>query len=365
MLCLGIETSCDETALALVEDGVLVASVLASQAKMHALFGGVVPELASREHYRYVGPLFDELMARSGKTAAAIDLVAVARGPGLLGSLLVGVAFAKGLALGLGARFLGVNHLHAHLLAAGLEGELSFPALGVLVSGGHTHLCRMESPWKFVDIGRTLDDAAGEAFDKLGKILGLPYPAGRAIDALAREGVADPGLFPRPYLDNDNLDFSFSGLKTAAAAHVARDPALSRPFSGSPCEKEKHGTADSAQALKDCCASFSLAVVDTLCAKARRALDRNPDLKTLVLAGGVAANSLLRQRMSDLMRERGGTVCIPSAHLCTDNAAMIAYAGWLLGREGFLHPLDMETIPRGRKIPDDMVREATPGRRVS
>ena len=346
MLCLGIETSCDETALALVEDGVLAASVLASQAHMHALFGGVVPELASREHYRYIGPLFDELLARSGKTPSDIDLVAVARGPGLLGSLLVGVAFAKSLSLGLGARFLGINHLHAHLLAAGLEQDLPFPALGLLVSGGHTHLYRMESPQEFVPLGRTLDDAAGEAFDKLGKILGLPYPAGRAIDALSAQGSAVPDLFPRPYLDNDNLDFSFSGLKTAASAYVAEK------FKSLPAGQNNH--AD--QAVRDCCASFSAAVVDTLSVKVLRALDRNPDLHALVLAGGVAANSLLRQRMHDLMQRRGGAAYIPSQALCTDNAAMIAYAGWRLGRQGFFHPLTMETVPRGRKIPDDMDR---------
>jgi N6-L-threonylcarbamoyladenine synthase len=348
MLCLGIETSCDETALALVEDGRLVASALASQAGMHALFGGVVPELASREHCRYMGPLFDEVMARSGRAPSDIDFVAVARGPGLLGSLLVGVAFAKSLALGLGTGFLGVNHLHAHLLVAGMEHSFSFPALGLLVSGGHTHLYRMEAPWKFVPIGRTLDDAAGEAFDKLGKVLGLAYPAGRAIDRLAQEGRADPALFPRPYLDNDNLDFSFSGLKTAAVAHVGQNPHLFQAAS-------KHPNA--LQALRDCCASFSLALVDTICVKTGRALDKNPDLRNLVLAGGVAANSLLRSKISALMRKRGGIAHIPSPALCTDNAIMIAYAGWMLGKAGFSHPLEMEAIPRGRKMPDDMCRQ--------
>ena len=221
MLCLGIESSCDETALALVENGRLLASVLASQADVHALFGGVVPELASREHYRYIGPLFDELMRRCRCRSADIDLVSVARGPGLLGSLLVGVAFAKGLALGLGVPFLGLNHLHAHLLAVGLERELSFPCLGLLVSGGHTHIYRLEAPWRCLPLGRTLDDAAGEAFDKVGKLLGLAYPGGGLMDALATAGKADAGLFPRPYLDNDNLDFSFSGLKTAAASYLS------------------------------------------------------------------------------------------------------------------------------------------------
>ena len=351
MLCLGIESSCDETALALVEDGRLLDSVLASQADVHALFGGVVPDLASREHYRYIGPLFDELMHRCQRQPADIDLVSVARGPGLLGSLLVGVAFAKGLALGLGARFLGLNHLHAHLLAVGLEQKLTFPCLGLLVSGGHTHIYRMEAPRRFLPLGRTLDDAAGEAFDKVGKLLGLANPGGRLMDALARSGRADAGLFPRPYLDNDNLDFSFSGLKTAAAVYIEHhlDGRWPRPLQ---CVE------DAPQALRDCCASFNLAVVDTLCAKVARALDRQPDLRTLIVAGGVAANTLLRERLKELMRRRGGEILAPGPALCTDNAAMTAYAGWLLGKAGFHHDLRMETIPRGRVVPEDMLCRA-------
>jgi N6-L-threonylcarbamoyladenine synthase len=342
LICLGVESSCDETALALVEDGQLTGSVLSSQTDMHALFGGVVPELASREHYRHMGPLFDELLRRRGLEPGRITHVAVARGPGLLGSLLVGVAFAKALALGLEAKFLGVNHLHAHLLSVGIGGKLSFPAIGLLVSGGHTHLYHMQSPSCCRQLGRTLDDAAGEAFDKVGKLLGLPYPGGSLIDALAKEGVADPALFPRPYLDNDNLDFSFSGLKTAVATHIERNG--------------RQWTKD-ADSLKSCCASFNLAVVDTLCVKVERALDRHPRIRALVLAGGVASNSLLRGRVTKLMRQRGGEALIPPPPLCTDNAAMIAYAGWLLHKCGYFHDLRMETIPRGRAIPDDMLRD--------
>ena len=350
MLCLGIESSCDETALALVEDGKLVEAVLASQADVHALFGGVVPELASREHYRFVGALFDELLHRSGRASAEIDLIAAARGPGLLGSLLVGVAFAKGLALGLSKPFLGVNHLHAHLLAVGLEHDLRFPALGLLVSGGHTHIYRIESPWDCQLLGRTLDDAAGEAFDKVGKFLGLAYPGGKLMDALARAGSAKTTLFPRPYLDNDNLDFSFSGLKTAATGQAAQ------LLAGQEWPRPLTDIVDAPQVLKDYCASFNLAVVDTLCAKTKRALDRNPDLKTLIMAGGVACNSLLRDRICQLMESRGGAAFIPSGQLCTDNAAMIAHAAWLLGKSGYRHRLNMETIPRGKAIPNDMLR---------
>ncbi len=203
----------------------------------------------------------------------------------------------------------------------GLEQTLAFPCLGLLVSGGHTHIYRMEAPWRCLPLGRTLDDAAGEAFDKVGKLLGLAYPGGRLMDALARAGRADARLFPRPYLDNDNLDFSFSGLKTAAAAYIERylDGSWPRPL---------HCVEDAPQALKDCCASFNLAVVDTVCVKVERALDRQPDLRTLIVAGGVAANTLLRERMAELMRRRDGKFLAPSPALCTDNAAMTAYAGW-------------------------------------
>lgn len=350
MLCLGIESSCDETALALVEDGRLVEAVLASQANLHALFGGVVPELASREHYRFIGALFDELMRRGDRPASRIDLVAVSRGPGLLGSLLVGVAFAKGLALGLGKPLLGVNHLHAHLFAVGLEKPLRFPAMGLLVSGGHTHLYRLESPWDCRLLGRTLDDAAGEAFDKVGKFLGLAYPGGKLMDALARAGTPRPSMFPRPYVDNDNLDFSFSGLKTAATSLAAQQ------LAGLEWPRPLTDVADAPQALKDYCASFNVAVAETLRIKTERALNRNPDVGTLILAGGVACNSLLRASIENLMRSRGGVALIPGPDLCTDNAAMVAHAGWLLGHAGFSHSLRMETIPRGRAIPDDMRR---------
>ena len=365
MICLGIESSCDETALALVSEGRLVDSILATQCEVHALFGGVVPELASREHYRFLGVLYDTLMARSGVKAQDIDVYAVSRGPGLLGALLVGVAFAKGLALATDKPVLGVNHLHAHLLATGLEQDLPFPALGLLVSGGHTHLYRMESPEHFVVLGRTLDDAAGEAFDKVGKILGLPYPGGRIMDALARQGRVDAKLFPRPYLDNDNLDFSFSGLKTAASQYVIRQHAAHAPdtptqnthaLDARALDLDKALAGEAPQALCDMCASFNAAVVDTLRAKTARALDRHPDLRTLVLAGGVAANSHLRAGLQVLMEDRGGRLLTPSPVLCTDNAAMVAYTGWLLAKGGGRHDLDFETVPRGKPIPEDMRR---------
>lgn len=423
MLCLGIETSCDETALALVRDGAVIADVMSSQADVHALFGGVVPELASREHYRLIGALCDEVLRRAGVTAADIDVVAVARGPGLLGSLLVGMGFAKGLALATGARLVGVNHLHAHLLAAGIDAELPYPALGLLVSGGHTHIYRLESPRHMPLLGRTLDDAAGEAFDKVAKQLGLAYPGGRTIDELGRKGRVNPSMFPRPYVDNDNLDFSFSGLKTAAGLVVQANPALSEAARAVAASAALSApSADSARPdgaapdsalcdLYDMCASFNHAVVDTLRIKLERALvrengplpgtpatakkkgkkgraaahdgqqsaaheifapaagcspssehghaldspreaDRAP-VRALVAAGGVAANSYVREALANLAHRAGLPLLLPTPALCTDNGVMVAHAGWRLASLGLGHDLALEAIPRGRTIPDD------------
>lgn len=340
MICLGIESSCDETAVALVRDGRLLNATLASQANLHAIFGGVVPELASREHLRFIGPLFDELLQKTGLKPGNLDCVAVARGPGLLGSLLTGVAFAKGLALALGIPLVGVNHLHAHLLACGLGHKLVFPALGLVVSGGHTELYRMENPARFARLGRTLDDAVGEAFDKVGHSLGLPYPAGKAIEHLARQATLPAEKLPRPYLDNDNLNFSFSGLKTAAILRA----------------KELGLTARPGTELAAFCLGFNESIADTLAIKTERALKREPDLDCLYLAGGVAANGLVRQRLAELMTKRGGRLYVPDVSLCADNAAMVAYAGWLLLQFGYAHDLALESIPRGRKIPLDYVQ---------
>lgn len=341
MLCLGIETSCDETALALVEEGRVTASVMSSQADVHALFGGVVPELASREHGRLIGPLYDLLLEKAAITAKAIDCIAFARGPGLLGSLLVGAAFAKALALGLDKPVLGVNHLHAHLLAAGIENEMSFPALGLLVSGGHTHIYMIRSFREFTALGRTIDDAAGEAFDKVGKLLGLPYPAGRLIDEMARRGAAMSDVFRCPYMANDNLDFSFSGLKTAAATYIAQNPNIAA--SG-------HDSSE----MRNFCASLQDVIAQTLQRKLARAIDKNPGISSLILAGGVAANSGVRSAITHLAEERGLSLSMPSPALCTDNGAMIAYAGWLLAKDGGHHDLSVSCVPRGMPVPEDI-----------
>ena len=349
MLCLGIETSCDETALALVRDGKCVESVLATQMDVHALFGGVVPELASREHYRFLGALYDELMRRTGLTLADVDVVAATRGPGLLGALLVGVAFAKGLALAGNKPLVAVNHLHAHLLAVGLEPALEYPLLGLLVSGGHTHIYRIDAPDSLVLLGRTLDDAAGEACDKFAKMLGLPYPGGLLLDRLAQRGNADAKLFPRPYTHVDNLDFSFSGLKTAALTYLQAHP----DFFEEGKRVRDAGTDSASPALCDVCASYMLAVADTLSLKMEKAFRQERGVRGIVVAGGVAANTQVRAAMQTLADRVGRPLLLPSRFLCTDNAVMIAHAGCLLAAKGHGHGLEFPAIPRGQKLPDD------------
>lgn len=349
LLCLGIESSCDETSLALVDEQGLLCHVLASQSDLHALFGGVVPELASREHLRFIGTLFDELISRSGKSIDELRCIAVSRGPGLLGSLLVGVAFAKGLALGLNIPLLGVNHLHAHLLAAGLESPIVYPALGLLASGGHSSIYRMASPDEFLLLGRTLDDACGECFDKVGNHLGMRYPSGVLVDRAAQRGK--PTIrFSLPYVHNDNLDFSFSGLKTQVIGYIEEHLAeLSYP-------KPVRDVQSLPQEICDLCASFNHVIAQTLVVKLERALAQNRDVQSLVLAGGVAANATIRGELADFAKAHHLPLLMPKASLCTDNGAMVAYAGFLLAKLGYSHPLSLETIPRGRLIPDDMQR---------
>lgn len=352
MLVLGIETSCDETAVALVENGRLLGEKLATQVDVHALFGGVVPEIASREHLRVLPRLFRELMDETGISPDMLDAVAVARGPGLLGSLLVGVSFAKGLCLSSGAGLVGVNHLWAHLLAPGLVEDLVFPALGLLVSGGHTHTYLIRSHCEFDLLGRTLDDAAGEAFDKVAKTLNFPYPGGRYIDLLASESSPDESLFPRAYIDNPSLDFSFSGLKTAVANYVAAHPEL--VFDTMADSKAiDEATGEGREALAKVCASFNWSVADTLRIKMERALKQAKEAKSIIVAGGVAANSMVRDTMAQLAEREGLHITLPELSLCTDNGAMIAYAGWLHAEAGYRHPLDMEAVPRGRVVPLD------------
>ncbi len=367
MITLGIESSCDETALALVRDGKLLDSVMSSQTDIHALFGGVVPEIASREHYRLIGHLYDDLLSRSGTALDSVDTIAVSRGPGLLGSLLVGLGFAKGLAAASGARLVGVNHLHAHLLAPALEQPMHFPAAGLLVSGGHTHTYHIFGPDNFALLGRTLDDAAGEAFDKVAKMLNMPYPGGRIIDVLGRLAAPDVRMFTKPYVDNDSLDFSFSGLKTAVSLYVEKHPTLRLASPNAAVDlltAVQSGAGEGAvpEGLAALCASFNYTVAETLRIKVCRALERlmrQPDSapRSLVVAGGVAANSRVREAMGHAAESFGIPLMVPSPALCTDNGAMVACAGEMLARMGYRHGLELDAIPRGQKIPDDYEKD--------
>ena len=328
---LGIETSCDETAAAVVERATQVrSSVVASQIDRHARYGGVVPEIASRAHVEMLTPVVAEALVEAGVADDEIDAVAATVGPGLVGSLLVGVSAAKALALVWGVPFVAVNHLEGHLYAAFLEEpDLDLPLVVLLVSGGHTLLVHMEDHGRYHLLGSTIDDAAGEAFDKVARFLGLGYPGGPVIDKLATQGDPDAIAFPRAMLDRTGEgrhDFSFSGLKTAVVNHVRHHPRVS--------------TADVA-------ASFQEAVVDVLVTKARRAA-REVGAKGLCLGGGVAANSALRARFAAASEEDGIHSFVPSRAMCTDNAAMIAAAGWWRLRADGPSPLDTGATPNLR-----------------
>jgi N6-L-threonylcarbamoyladenine synthase len=311
MRVLGIETSCDETAAAVYDgDAGLLTHELHSQVALHATYGGVVPELASRDHLRKLLPLLEKSVEASGGRAA-IDGVAYTSGPGLVGALLVGAAVARSLAYAWGVPCIGVHHMEGHLLAPLLEPEPPrFPFVALLVSGGHTLLARVEGVGRYELLGSSLDDAAGEAFDKTAKLLGLGYPGGPQLAQLAEQGRADVFRLPRPLLDRPGLDFSFSGLKTAVVVALRR-----------------HGEL-SPQARADAARGFEEAVVETLVVKCQRALDAT-GADTLVVAGGVGANRRLRARMLAMGERRGVRVVYPRAEFCTDNAAMIALLGHL------------------------------------
>ncbi len=322
---LGIETSCDDTAAAVVANGTRVlSSVVSTQTDLHTRYGGVVPEVASRAHVELLTPVVSQAMLEAGMVdGRTVDAVAATVGPGLIGSLLVGVSAAKALALVWDVPFVAVNHLEAHLYAAFLEEpDLELPLVVLLVSGGHTMLVLMEGHGRYRLIGQTVDDAAGEAFDKVARFLDLGYPGGPVIDRLAMEGDPHAIAFPRP-MRNDGYDFSFSGLKTSVVNHVRKHPEVT--------------TADVA-------ASFQEAVCDVLVTKARRAA-RHFGAKGLALAGGVAANSQLRERLLDACVSDGLHGFLPSRAMCTDNAAMIASAGWYRLQADGPSPLDTGASP--------------------
>lgn len=313
MLVLGIESSCDETGVAIYDsERGLLSHVLHTQIALHQQFGGVVPELASRDHVKYLIPLVDEALQLAGLQKTDLQAVAYTAGPGLVGALLTGACFAKSFAFGLGIPAIAVHHLEAHLLAAMLDSQaLRFPFLALLVSGGHTQLLEAKGLGEYRLLGDTLDDAAGEAFDKTAKLMGLPYPGGAILAGLAQQ--FDPAVqqvlpsFPRPMTDRPGLDFSFSGLKTHALTAWGK------------LEKTDHSRIAIAFA-------FQQAVVDTLVIKCRRAVELT-ETQTLVVAGGVGANQSLRESLTQLMADKGGEVFFPRIEYCTDNGAMIAYAG--------------------------------------
>jgi N6-L-threonylcarbamoyladenine synthase len=336
---LGIETSCDETAAAVLdESGRVLAEAVLSQEREHAPYGGVVPEIAARAHLAFLPEQVRGVMARAGLGFADLGGVAASAGPGLIGGLIVGSLFAKGIAIAHGLPYVAVNHLEAHALTARLpglvEGGVAFPYLLLLVSGGHCQCVAVEGVGRHVRLGSTMDDAAGEAFDKVAKLLGLGWPGGPALEKLAVDGDARRFAFPRPLLGRAGCDFSFSGLKTAVAQEVAR-----------------HGTgALPVRTAADIAASFQYAVAEVLADRAKHAMammrERAPDARVLVVAGGVAANGVLRAEVSNAAAAHGFELVAPPVRLCTDNAVMVAWAGIERLRLGLVDELDFAPRPR-------------------
>jgi len=327
-LVLGIETSCDDTSVAVLENGRTLRAHLIAAQDVHRLYGGVVPELASRAHLEWLPALVERALSEAGARPEEITGVAVTSAPGLVGSLVVGVAFAKAWAAAFDVPVLGVNHIEAHLHSATLEhGDSPFPAVALIVSGGHTELVEVRAFGDYRWLGATLDDAAGEAYDKVAKRLGLGFPGGPAIDRLAPAGRAGAFAFPRPMLDRPGFDFSFSGLKTAVSVAL-------RP----------HGEPPYPDALvADVAASFQAAVVETLVAKSLRAVD-HVGARALSLGGGVACNRELRERLVPACAARGVALRIPSPRLCADNAAMIACVGAMRLRRGEVSGADLDAV---------------------
>jgi len=315
-LVLGIESSCDETAAAVIKGGrTVLSSTVASQIAIHKEFGGVVPELASRKHVENIIPVIMEALCKADVELTDIEGVAVTKGPGLVGCLMVGVSTAKAIAFSLGVPLIGIDHLEAHLAAAYLEHDVPFPFIGLVVSGGHTSLYLVKSRTEFELLGKTRDDAAGEAFDKAAKLLGLSYPGGVEIDRIAKQGNRDAIPFPRPFKTSSSFDFSFSGIKTSLVYYLKKNP--------DPDEEQ----------LKNICASYQEAIVETLVEKTLAAARKN-GVKAVVIAGGVACNSRLRALAKERLEEEEISLFIPSPKYCTDNAAMIGALGFCRLKEG-------------------------------
>ncbi|AQS54688.1 tRNA (adenosine(37)-N6)-threonylcarbamoyltransferase complex transferase subunit TsaD [Novibacillus thermophilus] len=320
---LAIETSCDETAVALVRDGKeLLSNVVSSQVEIHRRFGGVVPEVASRRHVEQMTFLLEEALQQAQIKAEEVDAVAVTQGPGLVGALLIGVTAAKTLAYSLGVPVIPVHHVAGHIYANQLVGEMQFPLVSLVVSGGHTELILMEDHYDFERLGQTRDDAAGEAYDKVARLLELSYPGGPVIDQLAQKGKVTYN-FPRAWLEPGSLDFSFSGLKTAVKNAIQSEQEV---------------------VVEDVAASFQTAVLDVLVEKTRRAVEQT-GVRQLIVAGGVSANTELRRRLQSYARETGVTLSLPPLELCTDNAAMIAAAAYYAEQKGIKAGLDLNADP--------------------
>lgn len=326
MKILGIESSCDDTAAAIYADGIIVSNIISSQA-VHEQFGGVVPELASRAHHKTISYTVKQALQEASLNIKQIDAIAVTRGPGLMGSLLVGLSFAKGLAVSYKKPLVGVNHIDAHMYANFIEHKETYPFIALIVSGGHTRLVYVDAAFSHMLLGKTRDDAAGEAFDKIGKILGLPYPAGPVIDSYAQKGNPDFHKFPRSML-NKGLEFSFSGLKTSVLYYA-----------------QERGEDFVQQNLNDICASVSAAITDVLITKLIRAVELKK-VKQIMLAGGVSANTMLRKKVEKMASDKHLNVMIPAMQYCTDNAAMIAMAGALKARTGSFDRLSMKPFAR-------------------
>jgi N6-L-threonylcarbamoyladenine synthase len=324
VLILGIDTSCDDTSASVVEDGTTILSnSISNQSEIHRKYGGIVPELASRKHIEMIWPVVDEALKTAGIEWKDLSGIAVCCGPGLIGSLLVGCSFAKALCYSTGIPLIAVNHLEGHVFSAFLEkSRLSFPFISLIVSGGHTCLYQIDDFGVYRELGRTRDDAAGEAYDKVSKLLGLGYPGGPIIDQLAGKGNPKAIDFPRAYL-SDSLDFSFSGLKTAVLNFV-----------------KQQGVANIEQRKHDIAASFQAAVVDVLVRKTEWAI-KKMCIGRVTLSGGVAANSELRKRMKEMGKEKEAEISMPAVSLCTDNAAMIAAAGYYHLKKGDVAGLDL------------------------
>ncbi|MBI2608290.1 MAG: tRNA (adenosine(37)-N6)-threonylcarbamoyltransferase complex transferase subunit TsaD [Deltaproteobacteria bacterium] len=322
---LGIESSCDDAAASIYSSGQkkLLSNVVSSQIKVHNPFGGVVPELASREHFKNIPLVVDQALQEAGLDVDDIDLISVTHAPGLIGSLLVGLAYAKGLAFSKNIPFIGVHHIEAHMLAIHIEKKIPFPYVALVVSGGHTHLYVIHDVGEYELVGATCDDAAGEVFDKVGKIFNLGFPGGPVIDRLSKKGNPKAISFPRAFIKDEQFRFSFSGLKTAVSYYIQKNPHYN---------------------INDVLASFQEAVVDVLVHKALKlALKRN--ISNVVVCGGVACNSRLRERMDEVLSVHKINFSVPTPKLCADNAAMIAYTGWELWKKGRQDNFDLNAFP--------------------